>query len=148
MFLFICCANVNILLFLHSRQMHWSQYLWMRGTNLQNCLPSSTQFRGPTQVTTTKVMLMVQSFLQAGATFSLHFTIGRSISHQKLPLLLGDLDPHLVTFSLDPMPLATPNGISTASSYQPFFVRYTIMINRWMDGQYCRFCYILRWDTA
>jgi len=75
--------------------------------------PSNICFLGPTQVHNPNGILISSTVFEQMSTVSLYFTMGSSPS--KLPLPMGDVDPHLIHGSLGPPKF----WIQTASRSRP-----------------------------
>jgi len=92
------------------------------------CTQSNTCFFGPTQVQIPNgisISSAVFAQLMAGS----HYTLQQAaLPPSKLPLPMGDMNPHLIYDSLDPpvwrflgpSTVLNPNGISSTSAIQPF----------------------------
>ena len=89
---------------------------------------------GPSEPIIHTVSLSVQPFCTDDRTVSLYFTTRRQISPSKLPLPMGDLDPHVIHGSLD---LPKPLTQTASHSVQPFLQgsRVTCVTDRPTDQQ-------------
>jgi len=85
--------------------------------------PSNTRFLGPIRAHNRNGILIGSAiFCTDDRRLSLYFTMGRPFAPSKLPVPVGDLDPHLKRGRFDPPESSTRTAFR---SVQPFFAQTT-----------------------